>query len=350
MKRPFLPGIPLLLAPMAFASPFVYPEPDDDAWMYPSNFTPGTRSQASTFSALPGSGGVEDRWGFFLVGFNTAPGIPAGLPPRSYLIRSVALIATTGQDGTFQYDPSDDSFLTYATPDAPASRPDADVGRPVELHGAGFRNGFTAATFTETSPYGAPRNAYPLGFDESGNPRDVSWNVSEGFESRPWAVGQTTDAAPGAPVPVEAEFTFDIDPGQPGVGRYLRESLAAGRMWLTLSSLHPAIQQGGQLASWLTRDDAIHQFFGGLAPRLVLEVDIVAPLSITRADDAVTVNWPQFPGYTFRLEASPDLSPGSWIPVHQHEATFSSTGMFSEPAAHGRRFFRLLTQPTPNTP
>lgn len=44
-------------------------EPSHDRWMYPSNGTPGTRAQASTFSALPGSSGLDDRWGFFLLAF-----------------------------------------------------------------------------------------------------------------------------------------------------------------------------------------------------------------------------------------------------------------------------------------
>jgi len=335
-------------AQIAAASPIVIGEPSEDRWMYPWNFTPGSRAQASTFSALPGGGGdVEDRWGFFLIGFDTANAIPAGLPATAYRIRSISLIATTGQDGTFQYDPTEDSYLTYATPDAPAAVPDADIGRPVELHGAGFRNGFTATTFTETSPYGSPRNAYPLGFDDAANPRDVSWNVTEGFDARPWAVGTTGSVAPGQPVPLETVFTFETDASLPGVDGYLRQSLAAGKLWLTLSSLHPAIEQGGQLAAWLTRDDAVHQFFGDLAPQLVLDVDIVSPLAIERTSGGVTLRWPQFPGYTFQLEASPDLSPGSWQPVVQNHATASSSATFTDPTNIPRRFYRLATQPTP---
>ena len=67
----------------------VIAEPSQDRWMYPSNSTPGTRPQASTFSALPGSAGLDDRWGFFLFAFDTGPAVPPGLPPEIYRIRSV---------------------------------------------------------------------------------------------------------------------------------------------------------------------------------------------------------------------------------------------------------------------
>lgn len=332
----------------AATSPVVIQEPTDDRWMYPANFTPGTRAQAGTFSALPDDGGQEDRWGFFLIGFDTTSAVPAGLPTSAYRIRSVSVRATVGQDETFEYDPSYDPATSYGTPATPPAIVDADTGRPVELHGAGFRNGFTPATFAETSDYGFPdRNAYPLGFDATGSSRDVSRNVTDSFESIPWAVGTTTDAAPGNPVPIESEFHFAIDPALPGVDAYLRESLSNGKLWLTLSSLHPAIQQGGELASWITRDDAIHILFGGLAPQLILDVDLDLPLSIDATPSGMALTWPQFAGYTFHLQTSPNLSGGSWTTIHSESANDDTAGIFTDTTPLARRFYRLEILPTP---
>lgn len=323
-------------------------EPSHDRWMYPHNSTPGTRAQASTFSGLPASGGMDDRWAFFLFAFDTGAAVPAGLPPEYYQIRSVKVTATIGQDLLFAYDPSYDEWRSYGTPTVPAAVPDADPGRPLELHGAGFRNGFTVGTFTETSPYGGTgspgtRNAYPLSFDENGAARDVSGNVTGGFESAPWAVG-SADLAPGQLVPVDTVFTFDVDRSLPGVSAYLRESLAAGRVWFSLDSLHPATQQAGEFVAWYTKDDVLHQWFGGIAPALEIEVDVVVPLSIRREENSVFLTWPEFPGFTFTLQAAADPADGSWRPVHSHAATAEGSGVYSESIGAGPRFFRLGIQ------
>lgn len=326
-------------------------EPSQDRWMYPANGSPGTRAQASSFSALPDADGLDDRWGFFLFAFDTGSKIPAGLPPETYRIRSVKVTATIGQDGFFDYDPTYDEWRTYGTPTVPAAVADADTGRPVELHGAGFRNGFTAATFTETSLYGGDgtpgtRNAYPLGFDEGGTARDVSNHVTDQFESNPWAVG-TTDLGPGDPVPEDSVFTFDVDPAQPGVAAYLGEGLSAGRIWFSLDSLHPAIQQGGEFAAWYTKDDAFHQLFGGIAPALEIEVDFQIPLSISRDGNSVVLSWQEYAGLTFQLQASGTMAPGSWVTIHSHAATADGPGGHSETISTGPRFYRLGVLPTP---
>jgi hypothetical protein len=337
----------LVAVPTLWAGPVTLEEPTDDRWMYGANATPGTRSQASTFSPLPAFGGAPDRWGFFLIGFDTSQAVPAGLPPSSYRIRSVTLTAVTGQEGTFLYDPSYDSYQTYGTPDRAPSVPDADPGRPVELHGAGFRNSASALTFTETSDYGSPqRSAYPLGFDPAGEPRDISNHITQSFESRPWAVGQTTDAAAGSPVGIESVFTFDIEVSQPGVGDYLRTSLSQGRLWLSLSSLHPAIQQGGRLASWLTKEDAIHQLFGDLAPQLTLDVELDLPLTLSRQPDGIQLSWPQFADFTFELQASENLSPGSWQTLQVTPASDDTPGSFLDTSGLPTRFYRLQILPT----
>lgn len=347
--RLLLPGA---LATPAAGNPFSLPEPSHDRWMYPSNATPGTRSQASTFSALPGSSGIDDRWAFFLIAFDTRAIVPPGLEPHRYRIQSMRVTARIGQDALFRYDPTADAWDTYATPDAPAATSDADPGRPLELFGAGFRNGFTATSFTESSPYGgsAPgtRNAYPLGLDAAATPRDVSNNITAQFDAAPWAVGHM-DLPPGALVPAGTVVTFDLDTSQPGVAGYLRDGLAAGRLWFSLTSLHPALFQDGEFVSYHTRDGVEHILFGDAAPAWAGEIEINHPLQIgpDETGENLVLTWPQAPGFTYVVQASPGPTDGPWVPLQTIIANAHGQGTYlhqTEPG--GRRFFRLAIFPT----
>jgi hypothetical protein len=341
----------LLATGTAAGTPTLLEEPSQDRWMYPSNGTPGTRSQASTFSALPAASGLDDRWGFFLIAFDTSEAVPPGLPAAVYQIHSAKVAATISQDLRFTYDPSYDAWHSYGTPAVPAATVDTDPGRPLELHGAGFRNGWTAASFVETSSHGpaepGTRNAFPLGFDTGGGARDVSNNITGQFESIPWAVGTNHSLAPGTPVPLDSVFDFQINPSLPGVDEYLKQGLAAGRIWFSLSSLHPATQQAGEFVAYYTRDNVYHQLFGGLAPTLTLQASLDLKLSITRSAGQVTLSWPQFAGFTHRLEASPDLAASSWVVVHSHAAVTSGQGVFTESPAAATRFYRLALTKSP---
>jgi hypothetical protein len=335
----------------AAGSPLLIDEPSQDRWMYPSNSTPGFRSQASTFSALPGSAGLDDRWGFFLFAFDTGNVLPPGLPPDAYRIRSVKITATIGQDRLFAYDPTHDSWQTYGTPSTPASIVDDDAGRPLELHGAGFRNTWTPSTFLETSPYGSSipgtRNAFPLGFDAAGISRDVSNSVTQKFESDPWALGRTQALQAGDLVPVDTVIDFKLDMGKPGVSTYLQEGLAAGRIWFSLTSLHPATQQAGEFVAWYTKDDLYHQLFGGLAPTLEIDVELAVPLMISNLNGEVSLSWPEYAGFTHSLQACSNPTNNSWIAVHAHAATVDGIGGFSENISSAARFYRLALTRTP---
>lgn len=338
-----------LLLPAA-ADPVTLPEPDADRWMYPMNATPGTRGQASTFSALPAAAADDDRYAFFLIRFDTTDAVPAGLDPERYRVRAAMLTATVGQDEGFVYDPTADPLESFGTPDVPAAVEDEDAGRPVELHGAGFRGGFTAGDFSETSPHAGGsggRNAHPLGFTAGGEPRDISDNVREGFDAVPWAIGESPALTPGERVPMETPFRFEIDTGLPGVAAYLREGLAAGHLWLSLSSLHPATQMGGEFASWLTRDDAVHELLGGLAPTLTLDVELSLPLTLERTAGRSRLEWPEFAGFTHVLEAGPDLSGDSWSELTRRAATADGTGAHLHDTDAGRHFYRIRLTPTP---
>ncbi len=220
-------------------------EPSADRWMYVSNATPGTRSQATTFSALPGDSGVDDRFGQFLVKFDTAAaGIPPSLGEENYTLTSLVFRATVSSGGTI-YDPTQDDRFTYGE----MALPDTDAGRPAELHGTGFRNDFTASSFVEDSPFGSGngrsvRNAYALGFDGTGVPRDVSNNIGEDFDSRAWAIGQASGLSPGDAMPADTVLTFTPDVSDPAIAAYVREGLNRGFVWFTLSSLHPGDHAG----------------------------------------------------------------------------------------------------------
>lgn len=326
-----------------------FDQPDHDRWFYPHNTTPGTRPQASVFSALPMSSGLDDRWGFFLIGFDTFDLLPLNLPPECYRVRSVKLTATVGTHENFRYDPTYDSWRTYATTSRDAEIADADIGRPVELSGVGFRQGFTARTFTEISPHGSSnpgmRNAFPLGYTDVGEARDVSSNVTQQFETNPWAVGQAPLAA-GSLVPEETRFTFSLDLALPGVTRYLQQSLSLGRLWFSLHSMHPAFEQGGEFASFYTKDDIGHELFGGLAPTLELEVEIAHPIHLEMVGSQVALRWPSYAGNRYILQASNDLTPNSWQNLYQQDVTQNGTSHFAVPFTQGSRFFRLVLQPS----
>ncbi|HTH46242.1 MAG TPA: hypothetical protein VMB21_01900, partial [Candidatus Limnocylindria bacterium] len=226
--------------------------PTLDRWMYPFNFEPATRPVAPTFASFDPRFDTRDAQ--FFLGWDTDHLVTTNRSPQKYLLRSVRLTLTITADQAFLYDPTYDSYVTYMT-NRPGYVPDGDAGRPVELYGAAFRGGFTAATYTETSSYGplgsvtadtisiATRNAYPMMFGPDGQPVDVSNNVGQQnaswtnapFEARPWAVGQTTNAAPGALVPDDSKFTFDVDLTDPLIVGYLQQALDEGRLRLMVN-------------------------------------------------------------------------------------------------------------------
>jgi len=264
----------------AEAQPFIvdFAQPTLDRWMYPFNFTPGTRSSMSTFAAL-GSPDFDNRDGQVLIGFDTIGLIPTGEGPNRYRIDRAVVRIGIDQDRAIRYDPTYDPFVTYLNADDPEFVPDADAGRSIELYGVGYRNDFTAETFLETSPfantdatYRGTRNVFPTDFIE-GQRMDISNNVDQRFDPTPFAVGQM-DLEPGALVPFDTDVTFTIDLENPDAVAYLQESLDEGRLRLAINSLHPAVQQGGVFASFLSKE----ALFGSeLAARLELEVTISSP-------------------------------------------------------------------------
>ncbi|HMO67012.1 MAG TPA: hypothetical protein PKE47_17630, partial [Verrucomicrobiota bacterium] len=178
----------LLLALPARAQPFDHrpAQPTLDRWMYFIGDFDGQRPAASTFGAFDPRFDTRDAQ--FLLGWDTGAAIATNAGPARYLLRRARLTLTVTQGGRFEYDPTHDAYTTYATNQANYT-PDLDPGRPAELYGAGFRNGFTAAGFLENSPYGpvnpitssnisiGTRNAFAAMFDTNRLPVDVSNNA-----------------------------------------------------------------------------------------------------------------------------------------------------------------------------
>jgi hypothetical protein len=245
-----------LLATPGRASVVVFDPPDVDRWNYPFNSTPGIRPNAPLFGAFATAGLFDERDAQALLIFDTEPEIPAGRPLAAYTIHSARVVLDRNAAGSFVYDPSYDGFRTYlALEDAgdPDQLPDADAGRPIELYGVGYRlGGLTALTYHETAtPFAGAagarqRYAYPN--DNRANPtlfgdRDVSNNVLDGFEARPFALGTIPGATPGAALTGTGvvEMNFNL---QSQVVAYLRQRLAQGSVDLMVTTLTPASQGG----------------------------------------------------------------------------------------------------------
>jgi hypothetical protein len=252
-----------------------------DRWMYPFAFTGGTRNLSPTFGAV-GTPGFDNRDAQFLVGFDTSPTIAPGQGAERYEINSATVRVMVAAPSGFQYDPTYDPFRTYLPDTDPEALVDADVGRPIELHGIGFRNGYTRLSFAandnqppgfeESSTFGLQearaRNAYPLGYLSPAVGSDVSNNIDDRVESQPWAIGSTA-LAPGAPVADHTTFTFAIDLANADVRSYLQRGLNEGALGFAITSMHAASQAGGPpTPQFITRENT-----GAGAAPAVLEID-----------------------------------------------------------------------------
>ena len=266
-------------------------EPTWDRWMYPFNFTPGTRATASVFAAIEMEG-FDDRDAQFLLGFDATGSVPAGQGVSRYRVVSAVVTASVANDEQFAYDPTPDTWKNVIADTDPDYVADADPGRPVELFGVGYRDGYDATTFNETSPFGTPeiepaengRNAFAANFLSDGAAVNVSNSVRESFDPDALAVG-AADLTPGTPVPADTTFTFTIDTSDPASAAYLRRSLDAGVLVFSVSSLHPATggPDGGTgdvtYPIWYTRDNIV-AILDGLTATISLEVFVGSPADL----------------------------------------------------------------------
>jgi len=258
-----------------------YDAPDFDRWMYPYNFTPGSRGTGVTFSSV-GSGfeQFDDRDGQLVLGFVTQNQIPAGLSLTQYTIQSIEIRLTLSNADNI-YDDSIDSWDTY---DLDTGVLDGDLGRPIELFGAAFRGGYTGWSFGEdgTFPNGAvrrERNVYPIQYIE-GVPTDVSNSILDAFTAEPFAVGTTSTVLPGEVMPSETVLTFHVDVSNPEIQCYLKRSLQDGLLNFVVNSLHASQQPGYRGFRGLInpnfhfKESWAVQFGLADAPQLTIVVDV----------------------------------------------------------------------------
>ena len=219
-----------------------------DRWMYLNNPFPTSYTKSSAFANFGES--TDTRWAQYITGFDTFSEIPTNRGAANYLVKHVRLRLTIRLNNSFVYDPTHDDYTTYLPTNDFRYQPDSDTfgsaARPLELFGTSFRNGFTPDIFAQTSAYGsdAPgeRNAFAAGYSTNGTLIDVGNNVGKTnaafapFEVYPFAVGQTTNVAPGSLVPADSTMTFELNLADPLVKQYVQESLNRGRLITTVTS------------------------------------------------------------------------------------------------------------------
>jgi hypothetical protein len=289
-----------------------YSEPTLDRWNYSFNFTPGVRGSASVFGSQP-EPAFDDRDGQVMLGYDTFDDVTPGLGLGGYRVISAQLVIMVESDFWFDYDPTPDPWNSYIVDESdPLWIPDPDDGRPVEMFGCGFRNGWTLLTFQEVSPFcdGCDcfvdcvdvRNVYPIDFVD-GQPRDISQSLTDEFDPQSFAVGQFAELSPGDSVPTRSDMIFDLDVNDPVVQCYLRDGLDQGRVDLMLSSLHFTVQGGSGTFPVFFMKENIDVPTTALPARLSLTVDIIdggSPVSgdvngdgLVNVDDltAVILGW-----------------------------------------------------------
>ncbi|HEU5124422.1 MAG TPA: hypothetical protein VFW05_10195 [Verrucomicrobiae bacterium] len=289
-------------------------------WMYPYNASPGNRPSASTFAAFGSAPDFDTRDGQFLLGWNTSNSVPNGKGVRNYLIRRAAVTLTISRDRAYAYTGKLRDYRTYFPPDDPRYIEPATSGCPVELFGVGFRGGFSAETFQQTTTFYADpsagdytnRTAYAACFDRNGVLVDVSNNVgddgtneiSNAFEVAPFALGKTIDVAEGELMPAGSQLEFELDLEDPLIYGYVQRALNDGGIRLMASSLINASFGGSA-----TYPD-FYTPFSPLAdleeyPLFVIEGTVVRE-NVDADEDGLPDDWEQFYFGPFGAETAAD--------------------------------------------
>lgn len=238
--------------------------PSLDRWNYPFNPTPGTRITASTFGNDPLGVEFDNRDGQFVVGFDTASQVPAGLGASTYTVLSCVVSISYANDFVVEYDPTTDPFTAFLPPSDPAYAEDEDPGQPMELFGTGFRGGYTVANWTETTPYSftspllaSTRLAFAQGTNAAGQSVDVSNSVRERWTPAPFATGTIEGLKPGEFVPVGTTMRFELEVGRAEVQAFLRSAVDLGKLRLSVTSLTKVVQQGGSFPVFYCRENPL---------------------------------------------------------------------------------------------
>ncbi len=264
-------------------------EPDHDRWMYPFNGTPGTRAVGSTFTAYGSEYDFfDDRDGQMLLGFITGDSVPMGHGPSSYTVLSASVSLMIESDHII-YDPSADAWETYLE----GGPVDADGGRATVISGAGFRGGYDGWSFNETGLHGPieveGRNVYPVDFTQDGVARDISNNITNGFDPVVFGTGRTDEVEPGELMPMLTRLVFELDVTDPDIQCYLRTAIDDGLLSLVVTSMHPAAEPdegGGVYPDWISKENSLVAFGLAEAAGLHLEVELVEPSGLEGDVDA----------------------------------------------------------------
>lgn len=242
-------------------------------WMYPFNGDPAGRPTASVFGALGDGPNFDTRDAQYLLGWVTTNRIPAGQGAKNYLIRRARVTLSIASGNQYVYTGGTlRDYRTYLPTNHPSYLATTNTASPVELFGAGFRGGFTnlenafvpwaATNYPQDGPYYANpaspgfystnRVAYAAGFNTNGVLVDVSNSISDDgtnelvnpFEVAPFALGLTTNVAPGQLMPVRSQLTFDLNLNDPLIYGYMQSGLNDGNLSFIVSSLGAASFSG----------------------------------------------------------------------------------------------------------
>ncbi len=260
-----------------------YGQPFADRWNYPFNPTPGVRPTASVFGNDAGANLFDNRDGQMIIEYSTAADIEPGLDPASYDVQSIVITLQFATDLALQYDDTVDGWQAFLPESDPNYVADSDPGQPIELFGTGYRNGWSLATWQENSAFAPPganllgyglRNAFGFGTNPKGQWVDISNNVRDGFTPVPFAIGVVPGVELGEFIPLNAECVLVLDVGNPNVKAYVQQSLAAGKLSFSVTSLARVVQQGSVFPSFYCKESPLVQAGGAHAAKLDMTVAI----------------------------------------------------------------------------
>lgn len=276
----------VVMAVLASSSVDIYlASPDFDRWNYAFNTAPGSRGVGATFSAYDSGYPFDDRDGQVLLGFITGADVEAGYPPYSYRVL-LCTVEVSISSNDIPYDPSTDLWDTYV----PGGLADGDVGRPTHISGVDFRNGWTPWSFGEDGVFGEAmasgvRNCFPVDFDQFGDVRDISNNLTAEFEPNYWGVGAADGVQPGDIIPAYSTLRFEVDVDDPDVQCYLRNGLSEGLVEFMVTSLHPASEPGSggdnNYPDWILKENVLVDLGVATAASIQMSVELSPPSGVS---------------------------------------------------------------------
>ena len=309
----------------ASAQTFDFTTPTDDRWVYPFNFSAGTRLSASVFSAA-GLSGFNDRDGEIVVRWGTGGQITPGA--GSYTIESVTVTLTNdinaawipdlttdpwyesdvNGDGTI----NGDGFPRGDPNDTDGESDDSDPGRPIELYGVGYGPTHSEASWTEFSSYvgsdsltNMARDPFPFVYQVgTGDKLHIEDHVKglnndtlpvpvTSFTPTAWAFGNPQSYTPGAQS-VPFDVVFEVDLNGEGVRDYFEQELDGGAVTVAIASFQEIPVMGSPTAVGnFFMKESVGIFVGAKAPKLT----IVLSQACSRADVTTTGAGSSDPGY-----------------------------------------------------